>query len=394
METIPRIPVFHRLALTPAALLALACSCRQQEGGNQSPPRADSLPAGVATDSATTRPDTVEQTPQDSASWIQSLRWPEHSGEPDLSEIISRSIRLVEVKRRLDDLARAARNTADQDGSGPDSSSAVNIPFEDSLSAWIREYRAFLAQPSSNLPWPGRVESTLYVPSGLDNALPKVSASKFLEGRSVFLVGGAPFLDKVLAEEGTAFLDLDGKPEFRYATTHNRAASHLVAAMRAIPGTRMDVRSGPPLDDYESGPYGVGGIGSLDHVATTPIRAWFLTKSGPVPARVVSVGHKLFEPGFCGSHLPHAVFASATLPGDEIFGVYFPRDGIAPRRSIVTRKGKLATVDLDGDGIPEYAAVVESFTGVADDELNKAAWFVNVGGTWKPIDAGSHEDCT
>lgn len=190
METIPRIPVFHRLALTLAALLALACSCRQQEGGNQSPPRADSLPAGVATDSATTRPDTVEQTPQDSASWIQSLRWPEHSGEPDLSEIISRSIRLVEVKRRLDDLARAARNTADQDGSGPDSSSAVNIPFEDSLSAWIREYRAFLAQPSSNLPWPGRVESTLYVPSGLDNALPKVSASKFLEGRPVFLVGG------------------------------------------------------------------------------------------------------------------------------------------------------------------------------------------------------------
>ncbi|MBK9576724.1 MAG: hypothetical protein IPO40_06605 [Fibrobacteres bacterium] len=397
-----RPPLPHhspRTGLLAAILLLSLAACRGRNEPDATPGAADSAlrPAPVDTVSAVSA--TTAYEPGDHSgieecteprwsgtdSVLATLHWSNPGRSPDLGEILRRSEELVSAKMRI----------SQRTGCRPHSTLSLAIPFEDSLVASIRSYGSLLAAPSpSTSTWPSQTDSAPYVDSSMVAGLPKVAPSKTIGGRAHFFLGGFPLLSKELSEQGAAHTDLDGKPEFRYSTTLNAAANRLVVAMRAIPGTRLDVRHGPSLDTYESGSFGVGQIGSLDHVATTMVRAWFLTRSGPVPARVVSVRHKLFQQDLCVSHLPRAVFASASAPGDDILGIYIPQDGKAPARCQVVRSGKLTTIDLDGDGIPEYAAVVEPFEAIAGDMLDRAAWFVNEGGTWKPIDAGSHEDCT
>lgn len=392
-------PLANFLFRSPALLLGSMllglgfASCRERERDVAA--RSDSTRGGNVSDSVVAGRDSAARGGDDATNSLAGdLRWPDPSGNPELAEILRRSARLVEFKRRLDDSARAHRAESGQEGAETAPSSTSRIAFEDSLVAWIHRYGANLAQPAAAGSWPALADQPIEVPAGMASQLPKVAPSRFFESRRAFFLGGAPLLAKELEEDGRAFVDPQGKPEVRFSTSLDHSTGRLLQALRAIPGAGFELRPGPPLDDYESGPYGVGGMGSLDHVAKNRIQAWFLTASGAIPARVVSVRHNLFEPGICGSNLPRAVFASAAEPGEDIFGIFLPQDGVPPPRSVVVRNGHLTTVDLDGDGIPELAGVTEPFQGVASDELDRAVWFANLGGIWKPIDAGSHEDCT
>ncbi|MBK8801918.1 MAG: hypothetical protein IPN71_07655 [Fibrobacteres bacterium] len=381
--------------LASCALFLLANSCRDRDGAAPPSPLPDTSARGIVPESrslADRAPDPFSDEESDSCqrpvpanadSLIGTLSWPRSNPAPDLARILERSAQVIDIQRRINNQA----------GCHSGKPLSLRIPFEDSLLAWIHLYASRLAIPDLATPWPRQALQDFHPDSATLAALPIVPPSKFVGGKAVFLLGGT-FLSKQLTEEGTAYSDLAGRREFRHSTRLDAASRQLVSVLRAIPGTSLRISYGPPLADYESGPFGIGGIGSLEHTANTTVRAWFLTSTGPVEARVVSVRQKLFEQDICISHAPEAVFGSKELPGDDIVAVYLPQDGLAPPRFSVAKSGKLTTLDFDGDGIPEFAAVVEPFEGIAGDQLVRAAWFVNELGVWHAIDAGSHEDCT
>jgi hypothetical protein len=109
----------------------------------------------------------------------------------------------------------------------------------------------------------------------------------------------------------------------------------------------------------------------------------------------VSVTHKLVPEGLgCVSDLPEIVFACATIPAKEVLGVYIPYDSGKPVSCVVSRNQHLWTADLNNDGIPELAGVLDTFEGIASDTMARIIWYANVNGVWKLIDQAEELDCT
>ncbi|HNY29298.1 MAG TPA: hypothetical protein PKO15_00280 [Fibrobacteria bacterium] len=387
-----RICTLAGLAATLAIVLAACRTERtappsniQDTATRATPP--DSASGSTGSDASDTR----EGEPCTASGWsgtdslLATLHWESSPANPGLAEIQAATERLVGVLR---DLRGRTRCSIDQDLS-------IHSDFEDSLAARIRLYREVLGTPSAGGgKWASTTAPAIDVDSSIRSILPATAPSPFASTARFHFQGGVPFLHKVLSENGDAFRDPEGRPETRLATTSNTASNGLLAILRTIPGMRMEVRFGGPLDEYESGRFGVAGIGSLEHLPIRTARAWLLSESGPVAARVVSVRHDLFRRQICGPDEPEAVFGIPGPMDKEILGVFLTQDGAAPPKLVVQRKGRLTLFDFDGDGITEVAGVEEKFQGLTNDTLSNVTWFLNDNGTWRAIDAVRTADCT
>lgn len=226
--------------------------------------------------------------------------------------------------------------------------------------------------------------------------LPSSVSSSFFTGKKFFFLGGGPFLNRVEDEQGKSiFKDPQGKPEIRFSCSVNENSVLLLDAVSHIKNIHTGVTFGPPLSSYESGLQEVNGIGSLAHEFAGGIPVMFITTNGIIPARLISVTHKLVpEQLGCVSDNPRAVFACAEIPGKEILAVYIPLDDQKIITCTVKRKGKLWTADLNSDGVPEIACVSDTFEGISSDTMARIIWYVNMEGTWKIVDRAEELDCT
>lgn len=226
--------------------------------------------------------------------------------------------------------------------------------------------------------------------------LPSAGVSDFLTGKNFFFLGGGPFLTRVENEEGKRiFKNPQGKPEIRFSCSVNENAVYLFDAISHLKNIRTKLTFGPPLSSYESGPQEIGGAGSLIHEFEKPVAAMFITATGIIEARLVSIKHKLVpEELGCVSDNPEAVFACSEIPDKEILAVYIPLDGQPLTECQIKRTGKLWTADLNHDGIPELACVSDTFTGIVSDTMARIIWYINVDGKWKIIDKAEELDCT
>jgi hypothetical protein len=261
---------------------------------------------------------------------------------------------------------------------------------------WILAYKRLL---SFGVPVAGGISSMVRNCPGVDTlaqkVLPKAEQSGYLADGRFFFMGAGPFLSKP-EHRDTIYTGLDGRPEIRLRVEVNSNTTRLLNIVRRLPGgVRMNVLFGPPLGSYESGSQDINGIGSLIHELTDRVRVYFITEDGIVPGELVSIRQKLAPEDLgCVSDLPEIVFACPTIPSEEILGIYLPYEKGQPASCTVSRSKKMWTADLDGDGIPEFAAVVTMFEGISSDQMYRIRWYANIRGVWKLVDQAEDLDCT
>ncbi|MBN1758209.1 MAG: hypothetical protein JW863_07825 [Chitinispirillaceae bacterium] len=261
---------------------------------------------------------------------------------------------------------------------------------------WILAYRRLL---SFGVPLAGGIPSVVRNCGEIDSlalkTLPKAGISEYLADGHFFFMGAGPFLRRPEPRD-TTFHNSEGKPEIRLNVEVNANTTRLLNIVRHLPGgVRMNISFGPPLGSYESGSQEVNGVGSLVHELIDRLCVYFITEEGMIAGELVSITQKLApEELGCVSDLPHIVFACPVIPGEEILGIYMPYEKGMPASCTVSRSKKLWTADLDGDGIPEFAAVISMFEGISSDQMYRILWYANIGGVWKPVDSAEDPDCT
>lgn len=226
--------------------------------------------------------------------------------------------------------------------------------------------------------------------------LPKLTNSGFLVDKHFFFLGGGPFLYRVKSDDGNStFKDPNGNPEILFSCNVNENTKFLFDAILNLKNTRINVTFGPPLHSYFWGTKDVKGIGSLNHEFAERIPVQFLTEDGIVAASLISIRHKLDPESLgCVSDNPEVVFACSTLIEKEILGIYIPYDSSFLNSCSVNRNGKLWTIDINNDGVPDLACVSDTFTGISSDNMASLIWYLNVNGEWKTIDHAQELDCT
>jgi hypothetical protein len=231
--------------------------------------------------------------------------------------------------------------------------------------------------------------------------LPKPGPSSFLKAHPFFFLGAGPFFRRPRDQEEKVaeFRDPDGNAEIRYCDETNSNTTRIMRMVRGF--------GNAPVTTIDGGPIGVGhheedsplekavkGIGSITHVLNRKFPVYFITAKGLVEARLVQVTEKLFEAyQGCVSDLPEVCFGSSKLPPGEILGVYIPYEPVDIASCVVTRKRQVWSVDLTGDGAPEFAGVSTGYDGISGT-INKVFWYGNVSGRWQMIDSAEDQDCT
>jgi len=121
----------------------------------------------------------------------------------------------------------------------------------------------------------------------------------------------------------------------------------------------------------------------------------FLTEKGIVPAQLVSITVQLIPTYNCSSDKPVVEFAcKQPIEANDILAIWIPAATTPPATCTITHSDNVWTADLDGDGIPDMAALNETFNGASADNMNLAYWYLNVDGTWEIIDRSREVDCT
>lgn len=271
----------------------------------------------------------------------------------------------------------------------------LSLPLEDSVHRMVLTWQKALAsEPMPPRHWPRFIRDEPVGDSLSLRLLPKVAASALAPGRRFLFLGAGPFLVQDQTENASVFASPDGGREIRYSLDAGMNTDSVLDALVSFPGLRYDVRFGPPVSSYESGPQSIHGIGSLDHVLRSIVPACFLTKRGMVPGRLVSIHHKLLSEDLCVRHQATIVLATPRPPSDEILAVLVPFDPLPLDSIVVRRSRRLWTADLDHDGIADLAGVMNTFVGIASDAMADIKWYVNIGGSWRLIDAAAELDCT
>jgi len=227
--------------------------------------------------------------------------------------------------------------------------------------------------------------------------LPRPAKSNFFSRANFFFLVGAPFIDKIEAENKKVFEDAQGNPELRFESSVTENTLYLLSSVYAIKNGPVKISYGPPLSSYESGPQEVHGIGSLIHEFTNRIPVLFLTEAGLVPAHLISVTLKVVPENLgCISDQPNAIFSCAKDIGkDEILAVYIPYGSVQPSSFKIKRLAhNVWTADLNNDGIPDLAFVSDTFMGASSDAMVEAIWYINSIGNWEIIDWAMELDCT
>jgi hypothetical protein len=247
------------------------------------------------------------------------------------------------------------------------------------------------------VPLPGSIPSIVRTGPVADSLsrriLPKAGNSAYLSGGRFFFLGGGPFLKRF--RKDTTFTDGRGKPEIRFSCSINWNTAYILKILRRINRVRINVGFGPPLVSYDLGPQDINGIGSLVHELVNRIPVFFLTEEGAVPGQLIAVNQKLVAESLgCVSDLPEVFFSCATIPNEEILGVYLPYDTDTPPSCTVSHNKRRWTADLNNDGIPEFAAVSHTFIGATQETLVFIIWYANIGGRWQMVDQAAELDCT
>ena len=348
-------------------LLNLLAGCRQNTGSNPIDSN-DSVFSGDTLSPPDTiiTPDSVIQ----NKDTVQSVNTQEEA--PLLSTICSLASLSVSCKDQLEWKKGFSGLTETED-------SLVFGPIEDSAYQAIMEYKRLLALGA---PLPGSMPKLIgeipFSDTDFQQFLPYAVTSFITDKEKFFFLGGGYFLSHLPSDEAEVFKDPQGNREVRYACWINRNTEYILDVVRRLYPGRINISFGPPLDSYESGPIEVKGIGSLLHEFLDPVPVFFLTQSGMVPARLVSVRVK---------PVPQDLGCISDRPG-LIFGC------TKPPSCIVNRKKQLWTADLNNDGKPDLAAFSETFEGISSDTMMRITWFINSNGKWKLIDQAEELDCT
>ena len=285
---------------------------------------------------------------------------------------------------------------------GADSIMKQWLALQDSADRLIQAYSEELASGVGDPSHRPALLEARWVTDSLSLArLPKVPPSSFLNENSFFFLGAGPFLDRVLPEEGDpeTHRDLQGRPELRFCNEFSRNTGRIMDMIRGFAQAPATTQDGPPIPLGHSEAIwlldkSVKGTGSLLHVMSREIPAYFITAEGLVTARLAEVTDRLFESEVgCTSESPKVCFGVPTLPEREILGIFIPYEPLPLTHCKVTRKRQVWTVDLTGDDVPELAAVTSSREGL-HDTLHKVVWYGNVSGVWVPLDAGEDPECT
>ena len=228
--------------------------------------------------------------------------------------------------------------------------------------------------------------------------LPQAGQSHLLSHGNFFFLGGAPFITKLNDEDKVVYTDAQGNPETRYKCNITENTNYILNSLLHFNTSPVKVKFGNPLSGYDIEQREVHGIGFLKHEFTNPIPVFFLTELGLVPAHIASIDLKLIPQQLgCLSDQPSVIFTcSKYLNEKEILGVYIPYHSKPISSSVIKRydDDRVWTVDLNNDGIPEFACVSDTFTGVSDDKMVEEIWYVNIDGVWKIIDWAAELDCT
>ncbi|MEJ1239725.1 hypothetical protein WBG78_16430 [Chryseolinea sp. T2] len=226
--------------------------------------------------------------------------------------------------------------------------------------------------------------------------LPEPGASKYLANGKFFFLGGAPFIEEVVTEDGTPFTDPNGKPEKHYTSVLSENGRYFFNSLYHFKNVPVKLDFGKPLRSYEMGPQEVNGVGSLIHRFVNPITVSFLTDEGVVPARLISVEVKLVAESLgCVSDQPLYTFAcDKPIDPMNILGVYVSYSSSHTGYKLVRHSAGVWTIDLNGDGIADLGCVSGAFEGIASDTMAEVLWYVNNNGKWQVLDYSSELDCT
>ena len=228
--------------------------------------------------------------------------------------------------------------------------------------------------------------------------LPKAGPSKLLSHGNFFFLGGAPFITKLSDGGKAVYTDAEGNPQTRFEGNVTENTNYIFNSLLHFNTGPLKVTLGGPLSGYEIKQRDVRGVGFLKHEFVNPVPVFFLTELGLVPAHLVSVDLKLIpEQLGCVSDQPSVIFTCAKyLNQEDILAVYIPYHA-EPITSCVVKRyedTRVWTIDLNNDGIPEFACVSDTFAGAVDDKLVEEIWFVNINGDWKIMDWAAELDCT
>jgi hypothetical protein len=272
------------------------------------------------------------------------------------------------------------------------------LPFKERAYQAIVNYKKQMASgPTFKHHCPNILELNRVLEAGDSSLhlLPKTEPSNVLSQGNFFFLGGAPFISQVSSEDTDVFIDPQGKPEIRFATTLTENASYLLTSVYCARPGPLRIDYGPPLYTSEMGPAEVHGIGSLIHVFTPRVPAYFITESGLVPGHLLSVKLNLGDEYNCGEGPTYIEFAcAASLESSGILAIFIPY-GASPVSCKVERlSNHVWTADLNNDGIPDLACVSDTYSGTSSDTIAEELWFANINGTWTIIDWGYEPECT
>jgi hypothetical protein len=228
--------------------------------------------------------------------------------------------------------------------------------------------------------------------------LPKVERSNYLVNGRFFFLGAGPFLTR----DNELSSDSNGKPEIHFSCGSNSILGYPWDVVRHLKNMRINLTFGPPIPSYAGIPNSVNDIGSFIYTFVDVVPVFFLTEGGIVSARLLSIKRNLVEQDFgCPGSFTHVVFACGVQPRGEILGIYIPYDFSPPPSCVVKRTHTIWTVDLNDDGIPEFAGISDHFSGLTGDILNHLLWYANIfdgyftiNPEWKLIGEASDPDCT
>lgn len=241
----------------------------------------------------------------------------------------------------------------------------------------------------------GMIDTTT-IDNSILQQLPQISTSMPLSDGNFFFIGACTFFQKQEMPNDKPFLSPNGKPELRYSGNLNKNANSVLNIVRHLPKCRMAVSFGNALNSYENGPQEVKGIGSLIHQLHDRVPVFFLTEKGIVPAELIAIKTKLINENLgCISDFDEITVACSSMPETEILGIYMPLDNSNLTNCSVKRGNNSWSIDINNDGIPEFASIFSSSIGEASgNTLVTQTWFVNIGGTWRLIDSAQDLDCT
>ena len=317
-----------------------------------------------------------------------------------LTPVLSAASQCIAIKDSLEMVRRNADGNYVDKLTDP-ADSVVFRPLE--IKAWqaIQEYKTWVAAgPSLKEQCPSLLAVDRVVSPEDKSAarLPEAGQSQFLSHGKFFFLGGAPFITEVMRDDGTPFMNAQGKPEKHYASILNENGNYLLNSVYHFDSPRMNVTFGEPLRSYDEGPQEVNGVGSLIHEFLDPVFVFFLTENGVVPAKLISATVKLVPENLgCVSDHPKYIFAcEKNIDATEILAIYVAYHSAPVTSFKITRLANDTwTADLNEDGIADLACVQSSSIGEASGEtIAEALWFVNVDGTWQIIDYATDLDCT